>query len=207
LPEPVTGVDAAGPDDEALDISFAVMRTLERLSPPERAAFFLHDLWGMTFEEVGTVLSRSPATCRKLASRARTRLAEARRRFRPDRAAADRLAAALREAVARGDPAPLKAVFADDIELVGDGGGKVITVRNVIRGADAVARFLVGVATKNPLAGETALAQAVVNDAAALLVMIRGTVDQVMAFDLDSAGRIKGLYLVRNPDKLAAVRA
>ena len=205
LPEPVVGEPAAGEGDTALDISFAVMRALERLSPAERAAFFLHDLWDLPFEEVGEVLARSPEACRKLASRARRNLTDARQRFKPSALDVERLADALKVSVETGDPGVLKAMLAADAELVTDGGGKVLAARNVIHGADAVARFLVGVASKSSVLGEVVVTHADINDAPGMLVLIGGVLDQTFAFDLDEAGLVRAIYVVRNPDKLRAV--
>lgn len=202
LPEPA-GDAFEAPNDGALDISFAVMRTLEQLSPGERAAYFLHDLWDMSFDEIAPVLARSPATCRQLASRARQRLADARARFHPSREEIDRLVEAFRTSVETGDPTHLKALLAAQVEFVSDGGGKAIAARNVLRGAEAVSRFLMGVAGKN--AGSTlSLRHVVVNDHPALLVLLDGIVDQTFAFDLDPHGQVAAFYLVRNPDKLGA---
>lgn len=205
LPEPVTGEVYEAPDDQALDISYAVMRTLERLSPAERAAFFLHDLWGLSFDEVAATLSRSPEACRKLASRARAGLSEARQRFRPSREEVERFVSVFRASVAAGDPAPLKALLAGNVELVTDGGGKVPAALNIISGADAVGRFMVGVAAKNPDAAQTSYRFAVINDAPALLVTIAGKIAQTLSFDLDKEGHIRTIYAVRNPDKLTGL--
>jgi RNA polymerase sigma-70 factor (ECF subfamily) len=205
LPEPATGEDFDAPDDHSLDISFAVMRTLEVLTPAERAAFFLHDLWELPFDEIGKTLSRSPSACRKLASRARAALAEAKQRFRPDASDLERFVGAFLHALEAGDPAPLEAVLAQDAELVSDGGGKKRAALNVIRGADAVARFLVGVACKSLDLSRTLVARTVINDAPGLLVTIGGEVDQTFSIDLDATGMIRTVYIVRNPDKLATV--
>lgn len=203
LPEPVTDASFEAEDNAALDISFAVMRALERLSPAERAAYFLHDLWDLPFEEVAHTLSRSPAACRKLASRARAGLAEARQRFQPSREEVDRLVAAFRISVDEGDPARLKNLLAEDAELVSDGGGKVLAALRTIRGADAVGRFLVGIGQKTSHAGHIAVRHAPINGQPGLLVTIDGRLDQTLVFDLDAVRKIKSVYMVRNPDKLA----
>lgn len=202
LPEPATGEDFAAAEDRSLDISFAVMRTLEHLSPAERAAFFLHDLWGLSFEEIGSTLSRSPTACRKLASRARAALAEAKQRFLPKAGDLERFVAVFQGAVEAGDPAALKALLAEEAELVSDGGGKTKTALNVIHGADAVARFLIGVVRKNVDPQAISAAPAVINDSLGLVVAIAGAIDQTFSFDLDADGRIRTIYIVRNPDKL-----
>lgn len=207
LPEPATGEDFAAAEDRSLDISFAVMRTLEHLSPAERAAFFLHDLWDLSFEEIGSTLSRSPAACRKLASRARAALAEAKQRFLPKAGDLERFVAVFQGAVEAGDPAALKALLAEEAELVSDGGGKTKTALNVIHGADAVARFLIGVVRKNVDPQAMSAAPAVINDSPGLVVTIAGAIDQTFSFDLDAKGMIRTIYIVRNPDKLMRLHA
>jgi len=206
LPEPAAGEAFDAADDHSLDISFAVMRTLENLSPAERAAFFLHDLWELSFDEIGATLSRSPAACRKLASRARVSLAQARQRFHPDAEHLARFVETFRTAVERGDPAPLKALLASDAELVTDGGGKKTAALNVLHGADAVARFLIGAARKNVDIGEVGGYPATINDAPGLVITIAGEIDQTLSFDADAEGMISAIYIVRNPDKLGAVK-
>ncbi|MBW8639328.1 RNA polymerase sigma factor SigJ [Hoeflea sp. WL0058] len=203
LPEPASGAAFETADDRSLDISFAVMRTLERLSAAERAAYFLHDLWDLSFEEISSTLSRSPEACRKLASRARNAIRQSPHRFSPSETDLNRFVSVFRKSVETGDPGPLKALLAEDAELVADGGGKKIAALNVIYGADAVSRFLFGIARKNPDPDSLKVVKTTINDAPSLIVFLSGQVDQTFAFDLDSAGRIAAIYIVRNPDKLA----
>jgi RNA polymerase sigma-70 factor, ECF subfamily len=206
LPEPATGDAFVEAGDSALDISFAVMRVLERLSPAERAAYFLHDLWGFSFEEVADALHRSPAACRKLASRARAALASEAPRFQPDAKQVDRLAEAFRASVESGDPAMLKALLAEEAELIADGGGKVLAALNIITGADAVSRFLTGVTAKAASVSTIEMRAAVINGAPGLVALIDGGLDQTFTFDLDAEGRVRTIYIVRNPDKLERLR-
>ena len=203
LPEPAGGDTFEAADDRSLDISFAVMRTLERLSAAERAAYFLHDLWDLSFDEISSTLSRSPEACRKLASRARNAIRKSPHRFTPSETDLNRFVSVFRKSVESGDPGPLKALLAEDAELVADGGGKKIAALNVIQGADAVSRFLFGIARKNPDPGSLKVVKTTINDAPSLIVFLSGQVDQTFAFDLDSAGMIAAIYIVRNPDKLA----
>lgn len=209
LPEPLLGeAGITDPDgsEAALDVSYAVMSALERLSPLERAAFFLHDLFDMPFEDVGGVIGRSPAAARKLASRARRTLREGNRRFAPDKAALDRFVAAFSSAVESGNPAELGRILAEDVTLVTDGGGKAIAARNVIRGRDAVSRFLVGVATKRD-AAQTGYRFELINGNIGIVISTGGAVDQTFAFDLDETGDIAAFHIVRNPDKLRRLHA
>ncbi|PLP59471.1 RNA polymerase sigma factor SigJ [Mesorhizobium loti] len=208
LPEPI--VERAGavePDinDAALDISFSVMRALERLSPLERAALFLHDLYDVPFEEIAETLKRTPAACRQMASRARKMLRQEQSRFPASDEDVARFVAVFERAISSGDIEPLKALLAADVEYVSDGGGKVLAAINVLSGSDAVAKFMLGVARKNPDPVHTMVAPAVINGAPGLVVTIAGKIEQTMSFELDERGAISGVYVVRNPDKLADV--
>lgn len=209
LPEPIVeAVGAVEPEtgDSALDVSYAVMRALERLSPLERAALFLHDLCDMPFAEIGQTLHRSEAACRQLAARARRAVRAETPRFKPNESDVSRFLAGLAETMSTGDTGPLKRLLASDVEIVSDGGGKVVAARNVVRGADRVAAFIFGVARKNRVPEETRLVPAIINGAAGLVVVIAGKVEQTFSFALDASGDIAGIYVIRNPDKLARVR-
>jgi RNA polymerase sigma-70 factor, ECF subfamily len=203
LPEPVVEPDLYTASDRELDISFAVMRTLEALSPLERAAFFLHDLFDQDFETIARTLNRTPSACRKLASRARAAVRQGRAR-RP--ATVEDIAAflqAISEAAISGDVAPLAARLAADAELLSDGGGKAIAAPNVVRGAVPVARFLAGIARK--AAGKAAVRPVTVNGTSAVLIVADGDSGSLLSFDLDGAGAVRTVYIQRNPEKLAAL--
>lgn len=202
LPEPFVDPDAdTDASDREIDISFAVMRTLETLTVPERAAFFLHDLFGLDFDMIGETIERSPAAARKLASRARKALAEGRRKTPARQADIDRVIAVLTEAYRTETLEPVLALFADDATLVSDGGGKAKAARNIIHGGLSVARFLLGVMGKNEghaVTGEPLSA----NGQAMLAIRIDGVLGSLFSLDLDAEGRITTVYLVMNPDKL-----
>lgn len=203
LPEPVIEADETASDRE-LDISFAVMRTLEALSPLERAAFFLHDLFGMDFDTVGETLGRSPTSVRKLASRARQAVKEGRPRFTASQADVERLLLAIGAAVASEKVEGLAALLAEDIELISDGGGKVVAALRILRGPAEVANFLLHIARKSP-SGGWRFGRTRVNGGAGVLISTESGLDTVMTLDLDADGRVAAVYIVRNPDKLAHV--
>lgn len=208
LPEPIVEqAGSADPEtsDAALDISFSVMRALERLSPLERAALFLHDLYEVPFEEVAETLKRSPAACRQMASRARRMLRQDNRRFPTRETDIARYVAGFEEAMASGDIEPLKRLLAEDVEFIADGGGKVAAALNVLVGRDRVAKFLVGAARKNPDPDHTVIRLAGINGGPGLVVSVAGVVVQTFSFALDAEGSIAAVYTVRNPDKLAGI--
>ena len=198
LPEPVeTAPDPADTVSLADSMSWAMLVVLETLSPAERAAFVLHDVFGLTFEEVGRALGRSVAACRKLASRAREHVEERRPRFDVDPEAHRRITRAFIEATDSGDYETLVDLLDPDAVFTSDGGGVVRAARNPIYGGEKIARFLVGVNAKYP---DRTFRYAVVNGEAALLVLHGAKVDGVIALGVD-AGRVARIDYVRNPHK------
>jgi RNA polymerase sigma-70 factor (ECF subfamily) len=202
LPEPVLDTESLSPHaatELADDLSFALLLTLERLSPAERAAFLLHDVFDVPFAEVATAIDRSEDACRQLATRARRTV----RGARPGKPAAEgqheRLLASFMAAVADGDTAALTNLLAADTVALSDGGGVKAAALNPIRGADRVARFFVGLARKQQ--GSLALVPARINGGLGLLVYVDGNLDQTLTIEV-ADDRILAIYLVRNPEKL-----
>src|SRR5687767_4206186 len=211
LPDPVTDTAALAPDTQtemAEDLSVALLLTLDRLSPLERAAFLLHDVFDYSFTQVAATLGRNEAACRQLASRARTRVRDARPAGPlPLRAAATSvdpkhadLVSAFITASRSGDVATLTRFLASDARLVTDGGGKVSAALNVIEGAERVAAFLAGVVRKG-WTNDTTVRFEMINDLPGLLVIEPHGLVQTTAFEIDG-DVVKAIYVVRNPDKL-----
>jgi RNA polymerase sigma-70 factor (ECF subfamily) len=211
LPEPVVNTSALAPDSRtelAEDLSIALLLTLDRLSPLERAAFLLHDVFDFSFGEVAATLERSEAACRQLAARAREHVREARPRgavAAPPRtgdldAKHEQFISTFVAATRSGDLGALTQMLASDVRVVTDGGGKAAAALNVIHGADHAARFLVGAARKGWREDYT-LRFASINGMPGVIVDApEGTV-QTTAFEMED-GVIRALYVVRNPDKL-----
>ncbi|MFG1998066.1 RNA polymerase sigma factor SigJ [Spirillospora sp. NPDC048911] len=146
LPEPLlTGPDAAESVLVDESVSTAMLIVMEELTPPERVAFVLHDVFEVPFELIAEVVDRSPAATRKLASRARQRVAEARERPPVPRAQRDRVLAAFRAATEAGDLDALIGVLHPEAVYIADGGGKVLAARKLVRGAARVAALLANV--------------------------------------------------------------
>lgn len=209
LPEPL--VDAAdpepGPGDrvalaESLSTAFLVL--LETLSPKERAAFLLHDVFAYGYAEVAEIVGESEAYCRQLARRARARLAERRPRFPASPAERERLTERFLRACLEGDMAALLATLAEDVTVWSDGGGKVLAARKPVVGREKVARFLLGLMKLAP--PDTTFRSAPVNGRLGLVVAVAGRSVEVLSFEVDG-GAIRGIYAVVNPDKLRAVPA
>lgn len=211
LPEPV--VDDAShfqPGPEAMhelanDLSFAFMLTLERLSPLERAAFLLHDVFDMEFGEVAKTLGRSESACRQLASRARSNVHANRPVSKVSPEESNRLANAFANAIRHGDVASLAAVLAQDAAFISDGGGRVTAVPRPVIGRDKVAQVIIGFA-RLAKPGEVHVRRAEVNGLAGFVVSgADGTLIQTLAIEPDGHGQIRAIYVMRNPDKLQRV--
>jgi len=220
LPEPVVDTAALAPDSRtelAEDLSIALLLTLDRLSPLERAAFLLHDVFDFSFSEVATSLERSEAACRQLASRARAHVRAARPRGATPPPARSggidakhaQLMSAFAAATQSGDLNALTQLLASDVRVVTDGGGKVRAALNVIDGADRVAQFLVDVTRKRPGAWwreDFTLRFGTINGLPGLIVDAPEGPVQTMAFEIEG-DVIRALYVVRNPDKLRHLAA
>ncbi|HEV8501704.1 MAG TPA: RNA polymerase sigma factor SigJ [Casimicrobiaceae bacterium] len=214
LPEPVLNEDAGwtpGPEVQAefaQDVSIAFMLALERLSPLERAAFLLHDVFDLDFDEIGRRLERSPAACRQLASRARQHVKADYARQEVEDEERDRLFGAFNAAVRNFDVDALAAVLAGDAVMLADGGGKVSALSRPLHGGAQIAKAFVGFA-RLPTSHAWRLEPARINGMAGLLIFDDATGELVQTIALAPSatepGRIGALYVQRNPDKLQGV--
>ncbi len=206
LPEPVVDAEGLSPDaatEFADDLSFALLLALDRLSPLERAAFLLHDVFDIQFAEVAQMIDRTEMACRQLATRARRAVREARPApaAPPDNHA--RLLSAFSEAVISGDVSRLAGMLREDAIALTDGGGRKTAALNPIKGADKIARFFVSLAAKNT-DRNVRIEPAVINGILGALIYIDGKVDHSVSMAIDGE-RIAAIYIVRNPDKLRHV--
>jgi RNA polymerase sigma-70 factor (ECF subfamily) len=197
LPEPVVK-DA--PADDPLDLSMTLMLALERLSPLERAAFLLHDVFDADYAEVARVLDRSEAACRQLAARAREHVRESRPRFPVDPEEGARIASAFLDAARTGDAALLTSLLAEDAVLHSDGGGKRPAALAPIVGRDKVTRFFVGIARKSDPAASTFIPARINGLPGFILEEPDGSISTTCVEIRD--GLVAAIYAVRNPDKL-----
>lgn len=212
LPEPIAtdAVVTEGDPAERLSalesVSIAFLLVLERLSPLERAVFLLREVFDYDFADVAAAVGRSEAACRQLLHRAKEHVAAARPRFTPARESHQALVLAFLQAARSGDVEGLKTMLTEDVQLTTDGGGKVTAARNVIVGADHVARFTAGVAR-----GAEGLVPSTgwVNGELALLLRnATGTLVSVVVCSLAPEGdRIARIQAVLNPDKLQSFKA
>ena len=216
LPEPVVDTAALAPDSRtelAEDLSIALLLTLDRLSPLERAAFLLHDVFDFTFNEVAPALERSEAACRQLAARARAHVRAVRPRgatVPPARsgeidAKHAQLLSAFMAATQSGDLNALTQLLASDVRVWSDGGGKVRAPLDVIDiGAERTARFLVDASRPHPgqwWRQDFTVRFATINGLPGVIVDAPEGPVQTAAFEIEG-DVIRALYVVRNPDKL-----
>ena len=197
LPEPV-----AEETDEVTgeDVSYAVMIAMERLTPLERAAFLLHDIFGQSFEEIGELLARPAATCRQLASRARRHLRSQAPRHPVEAGEGRRLAAAFLQAARSGDLEGLKQLLHSDAVLLNDGGGIVRAAIRPIYGSDRIARMFESLTRRKIPPDETREVR--FNGLEGFMYLSDGKATDVILFD-PWDGKIGRMYDVRNPEKLA----
>jgi RNA polymerase sigma-70 factor, ECF subfamily len=207
LPEPVVvspGELAADPADKvtlADEVGYAILVVMETLSPAERTAFVLHDLFGLAFDEVAVIVGRTPAAVRQLASRARRQIRGRSPWASTDAAEHRRVVEAFAAAATTGDLASLIRVLDPDVVLVSDGGGQVTSARKPVLGADRVARFVLGTLAKQQPGDVTD--RVAVNGAPGFAVYRQGELVTVVSVTV-VAGRVARLDLVRAPDKLRA---
>jgi RNA polymerase sigma-70 factor (ECF subfamily) len=192
-----------GPEETALrteSLTLGFLALLDRLAPVERAVFLLADVFGVPFAEIADAVGKTPAACRQIASRARSRVRDEAPRFsaNPDR----RVVEEFLVAVAMGDVDAVLERLAPDARCVSDGGPLKRAARRPVVGADRVARFFVNLARR--YGDRASLALSTINGCPGLLVSVDGALDFAAAFELDG-GRIASIWVVSNPDKLAHV--
>jgi RNA polymerase sigma-70 factor (ECF subfamily) len=181
--------------DESINMAFLVV--LETMTPAERVAFILHDVFRYSFAEVAEIVGRTPAACRQLASSARRRLRAAQAVPTPMAQQAD-LVRNFKEAWEAKDIRALIGLLDPDATAIADGGGLVSGVLRPIEGGEQVARLFVDIAGRAP---DLTILERTVNGQPGLVVQAAGVTETVMAFDM-AGGRIKHIWAVRNPEKL-----
>ncbi len=196
LPEPV--VEEVEEEEE---ITLPLMLALERLSPLERAAFLLHDVFGIGFEEIAETIQRSPAACRQLAARAREHVREARPRFRVDKQRGLEIANAFFAASRNGDMGALGAMLAADVSLFTDGGGKRSAVGRPVLGFDHVMKMCAALAAFLREHRSTLIRTALINGLPGFVTREADGELQTTALEIED-GMVTAIYVVRNPDKL-----
>jgi len=205
MPEPTLTDAPATPEqllERADNVSVAFLAVLERLAPEARAAFLLREVFDADYEEVARTLGKSEAACRQLVHRAKAQVQEARPRFQVSRETHQRLLQAFADAAARGSLHDLKALMAEDVELIGDGGGKVQTFSKVLRGSQRLAQLYFALWRRMGPAVRMELVD--INGEPGLLRFLDGQLESAQTFEIEGE-RIVRIRAQRNPDKLARI--
>ncbi|WP_445680366.1 sigma-70 family RNA polymerase sigma factor [Radicibacter daui] len=206
LPEPLADSQIFVPEESAAelasDLSVALLLALERLSPLERAAFLLHDVFDLDFREVAETLGRDEAAVRQLASRARRHVADQKPRFDVAPAEGEAIARAFEAASRAGDVSELKSLLAANATLMTDGGGIRPSAINPIFGMDRICRFFAGLVRKHGRQERQVVRYGLFNGLPGYLSIESDGIPQVTMLEI-SAGHIGTVYIVRNPEKLS----
>jgi RNA polymerase sigma-70 factor, ECF subfamily len=200
LPEPV--VESG--QDELDDVTLPLLMALERLSPLERAAFLLHDVFSLGFEEVAATIGRDPAACRQLASRARAHVRADRPRYPVVKERGLEIAEAFFAASRDGEMGRLRALLAADVTVYADGGGKVPARTAPVAGLDDVMALFTTFASDFAVSRSRLARYGFINGLPGFITIERGDILQTTALEIEN-GRIVAVYVVRNPDKLRHV--
>jgi RNA polymerase sigma-70 factor (ECF subfamily) len=205
LPEPLVELDERTPEtaaELASDVSVAFLWMLERLSPDERAAFLLRQVFEHDYKDIAAMLGKNEAACRQLVHRAQGRVQHEQPRFDVPRDTHRELLATFMQAASTGDRAAMKALLSDQVQLVSDGGGKVTSFHRILHGAGRVAGVYWSLEHHFP--GQVSYRAATINGEPGLLRYVDGRIESAQAFIVD-AGRIVAVFIMRNPDKLNAL--
>ncbi|MFG1706052.1 RNA polymerase sigma-70 factor [Nonomuraea sp. M3C6] len=214
LPEPIsTAPDVAEHAELAESVEMALLLVLETLSPLERAVFVLREAFDLPFSEIAEVIGRAEPATRQLARRARDHVRDRRPRFDVDRDERRRITERFISASADGDLDGLIELFAGEVTMVSDGGGKARAALRVITGAENVSRYLLSINTPANIARflasigmadipDLSFGVAVMNNAPAMVISARGQVITVISL-LITDGKIDTIYLIANPEKIA----
>lgn len=201
LPEPLSA-EALPSETAALadSLSTAFLLLLERLSPSERAALLLRDVFGHAYPELAEVLGKNEANCRQLVRRARARARVPRGRFTPDPAEHARLLASFMTATRGGGPDVLMAFLAESATLRSDHGGKAAAARRTLHGARNIAKFFAGI-MRRFVPEDFSTRITTINGAAGVIAYAGREPITAFTFDIEG-GTITAIYVIRNPDKL-----
>lgn len=206
LPEPfVSDIDTPEKAKELDEtITMALLVLLEQLTPGERASFILHDLFQYNFDEIGKILKKTGASCRKLASRAREKIDKDAIQQTLNKEEHTQIVEAFFDAVKKGDMINLVSLLRENVIMHTDGGGKASAALKLLEGVNTVATFLIKVVSPNLSQtgeSETSITNVWFNGAPGFVIWQNA--QPISAFNFAIQGnRIKRIYALRNPDKL-----
>jgi RNA polymerase sigma-70 factor (ECF subfamily) len=205
LPEPIVGWDLDTPEaivERAGELSVAFLHMLERLAPEERAAFLLRQAFDYDYGEIARMLGKNEAAVRQMIHRAGERVRQQRPRFEVPREKHQELLERFIQAAGTGDRSAIRALLDDDVSAIGDGGGKVAAVAGGMHGGDRVTNLYW--ANHLRLGSRIEYRMATINGEPGFLRYVDGQLESAQAVVTDGE-RIRAIYVVRNPDKLARI--
>lgn len=207
LPEPLFNRHAAATPEAEIEfsenLSIAFLTLLEKLSPVERAAFLLREVFDVSYAEIARVVGKNETACRQLIHRAKERVRGERKRFEVSEPERRRLIEKFAAAIRAADEAALVSLFAEDATLTADSGGKVTAARKILVGRRKIVNLFyhLGRRTKAASAGALDLRIVSLNGELGMVTVLFGQMFSAAAFEIE-AGKIRSIYNVMNPDKL-----
>lgn len=198
LPEPIQTAVSAPDVELAGTLTTAFLLMLERLSPKERAAYLLHDIFEQSYADIAATLDVGEDACRQLVTRARAHVERGKARYATPVETQDRLLRAFESAVKTGDPAGLAALLSSDVRLTADGGGKVPAALRVLDGDDV----MIFLSRVGQIWKSLAWTFVDLNGGRGVILTAEGAPQLAMNFACDDDGRISDIFVMRNPDKL-----
>ncbi|WP_160107961.1 RNA polymerase sigma factor SigJ [Pseudomonas izuensis] len=207
LPEPIHTTHQDSPEhmhELASSLSTAFLLLLERLTPKERAAYLLHEIFEMDYPQVADAVGVQEAACRKLVSRAKASLGAGQVRYRPQVGRQEQLLDAFHSAIASGSTASLTAMLSEDVELCADSGGKAAAIRETLSGIHAVRDFIGRSLHAYWQACEWLPTE--INGTQGVIIRADGMITASMTFGFDEAGRVSRIFIMRNPEKLVGLQ-
>jgi RNA polymerase sigma-70 factor (ECF subfamily) len=207
LPEPLVQLDERSPEalvEQAGELSLALLWVLERLAPEERAAYLLREVFDHDYADIAAALDKTEAACRQMVHRAATRVQQERPRFAVTPDAHRRVIEQFVAAARSGERDAIKALLADEVQLIGDGGGKVPALSGRFFDADRVTNLYWALSRRTELRVDHRIV--LLNGEPGLLRYVDGQLESAQAIVTDGT-RIVAIYAVRNPDKLVGLPA
>lgn len=206
LPEPLVAERGSSPEEAvelAESLSMALFVVLDRLTPVQRAVFLLHEVFDYDYASIASIINRTEPNCRKIAQRARNLVREKRPEFDKNTPEQERLVRLFAEAVKDRDMQGIERLLAEDAILYSDGGGKVTAARQPVQGAGKIAKFMVGVQKKG--VPPFRIGFKAINGEPGMMMWVDEQLYNVWSFHIEG-GKIKGIYVVLNPDKLGHIK-
>lgn len=206
IPEPLQTITVDTPESDlerSQSLTTAFLLVLERLTPKERAAYLLREIFGNPYGDIALALGLSQESCRQLVARAKQHVQSAGARSTPSQQEQSQFLDAFLTALETGSVARMEQLLSSSVRYVSDGGGKATALKRVLEGRDQVARYLVNIMARLWKDRKTEVVE--LNGIRGFAVIENGRVATTVSFGFDQTGRVDAIYLIRNPDKLSHI--